>query len=102
MARIRLRVCAGCSESFLVAHTTLLEISCHGSYIENNTLCLHDMKNQSGSVIVFVFWYALLYVLSSFAIILTRKREQGCVAYNVTRAFCSALWHFAMQRYVTI
>ena len=30
---IRLRVCAGWSERLLVAHTTLLEISCHGSYI---------------------------------------------------------------------
>ena len=33
MAQIRLRVCAGWSEPLLVAHTTLLEISCHGSYI---------------------------------------------------------------------
>ena len=32
MALIRLRVCAGWSEALLVAHTTLLEISCHGSY----------------------------------------------------------------------
>ena len=31
MALIRLRVCAGWSEPLLVAHTTLLEISCHGS-----------------------------------------------------------------------
>ena len=30
-ALIRLRVCAGCSEPLLVAHTTLLEIPCHGS-----------------------------------------------------------------------
>ena len=30
---IRLRVCAGCSEALLVAHTTLLEISCRGSVI---------------------------------------------------------------------
>ena len=30
-ALIRLRVCAGWSESLLVAHTTLLEISCRGS-----------------------------------------------------------------------
>ena len=29
---IRLRICAGWSEPLLVAHTTLLEISCHGSY----------------------------------------------------------------------
>ena len=32
-ALIRLCVCAGWSEPLLVAHTTLLEISCHGSYI---------------------------------------------------------------------
>ena len=29
---ISLRVCAGWSEPLLVAHTTLLEISCHGSH----------------------------------------------------------------------
>ena len=32
-ALIRLRVCAGWSEPLLVAHTTLLEISCRGSII---------------------------------------------------------------------
>ena len=32
-ALIRLRVCAGWSEALLVAHITLLEISCCGSYI---------------------------------------------------------------------
>ena len=32
-ALIRLHVCAGWSEALLVAHTTLLEISCHGSII---------------------------------------------------------------------
>ena len=32
-ALIRLRVCAGWSEASLVAHTTLLEIQCHGSII---------------------------------------------------------------------
>ena len=31
-ALIRLRVCAGWSEALLDAHTTLLEISCRGSY----------------------------------------------------------------------
>ena len=31
-ALISLRVCAGWSESLLVAHTTLLEISCRGSF----------------------------------------------------------------------
>ena len=33
-ALIRLRVCAGWSEAMLVAHTTLLEISCTGSYFD--------------------------------------------------------------------
>ena len=32
-ALVRLRVCAGWSEPLLIAHTTLLEISCHGSHI---------------------------------------------------------------------
>ena len=32
-ALISLRVCAGWSEHLLVAHTTLLEISCHGSFV---------------------------------------------------------------------
>ena len=45
-ALIRLRVCAGWSEPWLVAHTTLLEISCHGSIIER--------KNPSKIAIVFL------------------------------------------------
>ena len=32
LALIRLRICTGLSESLLVAHTTLLEISCHRSH----------------------------------------------------------------------
>ena len=32
-ALIRLRICAGWSEPLLVAHTTLLEISCRGSFM---------------------------------------------------------------------
>ena len=32
MALTRLRLCAGWSEPLLVAHSTLLEISCHGSF----------------------------------------------------------------------
>ena len=32
-ALIRLRICSGWSEALLVAHTTLLEISCYGSII---------------------------------------------------------------------
>ena len=33
-ALIRLRLCTGWSEPLMVAHTTLLEISCHGSYVK--------------------------------------------------------------------
>ena len=39
-ALTRLRVCAGWSEPVLVAHTTLLEISCHGSMIKSSILLL--------------------------------------------------------------
>ena len=39
-ALIRLRVCAACLEPLLAAHTTLFEISCHGSisYLSNKLL----------------------------------------------------------------
>ena len=39
-ALIRLRVCAGWSETLLVAHTTLLEIPCHGSNVKK-LKCVH-------------------------------------------------------------
>ena len=37
---IRLQVCTGWSEPLLVAHTTLLEISCHGSFVVALEQCL--------------------------------------------------------------
>ena len=37
-ALIRLRVCAGWSEPLLIAHTTLFEISCRGSYAQKPPL----------------------------------------------------------------
>ena len=40
-ALISLRVCAGWSEPLLVAHTILLEISCHGSI--NKGTCSHAL-----------------------------------------------------------
>ena len=43
MALIRLRVCAGWSEPLLVAHTTLLEISCRGS---NNEIHIQMEKHS--------------------------------------------------------
>ena len=39
-ALIRPRVCAGWSEPLLVAHTTLLEISCRGSYMVTVTMLI--------------------------------------------------------------
>ena len=33
LAKTLIRLCAGWSELLLVAHTTLLETSCHGSYL---------------------------------------------------------------------
>ena len=44
-ALIRLRVCTGWFEALLVAHTTLLEISCAGSYIECYELALYSFFN---------------------------------------------------------
>ena len=46
-ALIRLRVCAGWSEPLLVAHTTLLEISCHGSllYFWDGPELFYEKKN---------------------------------------------------------
>ena len=41
-ALIRLRVCTGCSEALLVAHTTSLEIPCHGSYV-----CLGNLSQNT-------------------------------------------------------
>ena len=45
-ALIRLRVCAGCSESLLVAHITLLEILCRGSFV---AVFLQRRDNARGS-----------------------------------------------------
>ena len=53
MALIRLRVCAGWSEPLLFAHTTFLEISCHGSSVlstskkNENRLVLFTRINSS-------------------------------------------------------
>ena len=59
-ALISLRVCAGWSEPLLVAHTTLLEISCLGSYVEHDMtmskipfLSLLSLKRMSKSIFDF-------------------------------------------------
>ena len=46
-ALIRLRVCAGWSEPLLVAHTTLLEISCTGIHIITYENTLSKSSNRS-------------------------------------------------------
>ena len=77
-ALIRLRVCAGWSETLLVAHTTLLEVSCCGSnffgadpigtgIINGMRLsCVQDISWNSGSMllntILFCRYYRLNYV----------------------------------------
>ena len=51
-ALIRLRVCAGWSEPLLVAHTTLLEISSHGSYVYTKTMYLQYLCSQYVKVLL--------------------------------------------------
>ena len=53
MAQIRLRVCAGWSEPLLVTHTTLLDISCHGSYMENISISFHASGDFHRQLIIF-------------------------------------------------
>ena len=49
-ALISLRVCAGCSEALLVAHTKLLEISCGGSLVLSNMINSQE-KNRKKTLI---------------------------------------------------
>ena len=49
MCLIRLCVCAGWSEHLLVAHTTLLEISCRGSYGPVHTILILIADAQKSS-----------------------------------------------------
>ena len=68
-ALISLRVCAGWSEPLLVAHTTLLEISCHGS---NN---YHFHKHA----------FHLLYTYEFFHLIWNNKLWMiHCILWGVT------------------
>ena len=48
-ALISLSICAGWSEPLLVAHTTLLEISCHGSFYFYSAfwVILHDFLSSA-------------------------------------------------------
>ena len=64
-------------------------------------LLLYVSPVVCGGFVLSLFWYALLCVLYSFAIILTRKREReraGCLALIVflclatVNALCSSSW----------
>ena len=84
-ALIRLRVCAGWSEPLLVAHTTLLEISCHGSNVNKNSHHIRPFRllsvlRRGDSVVVDLLNNVLPTVFgssvhSSFAIVLKRKTK---------------------------
>ena len=50
-ALIRLRICAGWSEPLLVAHTTLMEISCRGSLI-----CTIKFQESLTVLITYIHW----------------------------------------------
>ena len=63
-ALIRLRVCAGWSEPLLVAHTTLLEISCCGSYV---ILC-HGRHFCSHIRLPLAIWNQHVALVSSFQV----------------------------------
>ena len=66
-ALIRLRICAGWSEPLLVAHTTLLEISCQGSSVitMRETQVLISISFQRKIVNIFSYPLFLAYVLGA-------------------------------------
>ena len=55
-ALISLRECAGWSAALLVAHTTLLKISCHDSYIELQLLHFHFAKVTCHCYLFHINW----------------------------------------------
>ena len=56
-ALIDLRVCTGLSEALLVAYSTLLEISCHGSIIKSPKPAPNSLAHPPGDI-----WVMLLNV----------------------------------------
>ena len=49
---VRLRMCAGWSEPLHVAHTTLLEISCCGSYIHLPLLSIPVASSETFEILI--------------------------------------------------
>ena len=56
----RLCVCGGWSDPLLVAHSTLLEISCHGSYAKDIAQrCYFQDKTMAGKELMLCLCYSL-------------------------------------------
>ena len=60
-ALIRLRVCVGWSETLLVAHTTLLEISCGGSNVVTKLNKLPFQEYDLDQIFFVTFDFSYLY-----------------------------------------
>ena len=81
MALIGLCICAGWSEPLLVAHTTLLEILCHGA---------NDQHAPLGTIFICTcFSYLCKLVLASeFSHIIVRKKIRKRHLLKKVQAFC--------------
>ena len=101
-ALIRLRVCAGWSEALLVAHTTLLEISCRSSFVIFFESCVIVTK---GCVVTelcwdwvalslrFVFWLDVCccdWLMCCYWVVLSCN---WCLCYEWQSCFCWKLWY---------
>ena len=100
-ALIRLRVCAGWSEPMLVAHTTVLGISCHGSImciiirnkLSNDWKSVFNAAPNKGTTIL--YWF----IKSPLTEIRTRENNiihDHVKAFGVIRQyssrFCFEIW----------
>ena len=107
-ALIRLRLCAGCqwSEPLLVAHTTLLETSCHGSCIRERSgsviECLTPDRGAAGLSLTGVtrLWSLSRHIYPSLVLVqprktcpyITERLLMGCKESNQTaHVFCQPL-----------
>ena len=75
-ALVSLRICAGWSEPLLVVHTTLLEISCHGSIMTSRMRILSE----------FIFiQHMLLNAITRFLAHLSRRLMGELILYQSLR-----------------
>ena len=82
-----LRVCAGLSEPLLVAHTTLLEITCHGSIMSCECF---TQSERIGDSDVFVELTGLIRYSCYFPVDLEYREDEGC-HYCTLHQYLSAL-----------